>query len=276
VLSAVSSGKTAAYWRRTGALLRADAMLNSARVSVLEDLLAGEKPRLACDPQVSLQDLARDPLDAAFYSYIAQAGYIAVSDPMPSEIPGEFTVEASLPNKEVEGAWRRLVADARFRGSHGLGALLDGWRDTEALARGLEAFVSDRFSFYDLASPGDERAMNTEAAYHQLLLGMLAMQADNDRFSWGARLSGPVEPESNREAGDGRFDIRYDRGDAVFIFELKYAGSEKDMEKLAQEALHQIAEKRYYAGSPPEKETVRVGMALHGKRCAVRCALGRG
>jgi hypothetical protein len=277
VLSAIAGGRVGAHWTASGAMPRAGAMLDPRRVGVLEELLAGRPARVACDAMVSHAELSGDAPDDAYYSYIAQAGYISVARADPDgPLSTAFEADAAIPNLDVADAWRRMAANARYPDKgRALGAALGLKGDPDAMARALEAFVSDRFSFYDLASSKDERAMNTEAAYHQLLLGMLVMQSEGDRAARAGGAGSPAFPLSNREAGDGRVDICYDRGDAAFVFELKYAERAEDMEAKALEALGQIDSKRYCAEIPLDREVVKIGLALHGKRCAAACAVGR-
>lgn len=104
-----------------------------------------------------------------------------------------------------------------------------------------------------------------ENFYHGMVLGMLAIMSDKYYIS------------SNKESGDGRFDIQLepvDKKQRGYIIEFK-AGkdcTEEQLEKLAAEALNQIRDKKYmeelrYHGT---KKIGLFGIAFCGKHVAVR------
>ncbi|MCL1997429.1 MAG: PD-(D/E)XK nuclease domain-containing protein, partial [Turicibacter sp.] len=76
-------------------------------------------------------------------------------------------------------------------------------------------------------------------------------------------------PISNKESGDGRFDICLERAEGNFIFELKSSESIEGLEKDAQSALEQINTKRY--GEDFSSRLVKVGISFFGKKCKVIC-----
>ena len=105
----------------------------------------------------------------------------------------------------------------------------------------------------------------TEGFYHGLVLGLIALMDNQYRI------------KSNRESGDGRYDI------TMFPREKKYPGiimefkwkadlKEEEMEQFAADALRQIDEKRYDAelielGVAP---IFKLGIAFSGKRVKVK------
>ncbi|MCL1998599.1 MAG: PD-(D/E)XK nuclease domain-containing protein, partial [Turicibacter sp.] len=76
-------------------------------------------------------------------------------------------------------------------------------------------------------------------------------------------------PISNRESGDGRFDIFLERAEGNFIFELKSSENAESLEKDAQSALEQITAKRY--GKDFSGRLVKVGISFFGKKCKIIC-----
>jgi hypothetical protein len=81
---------------------------------------------------------------------------------------------------------------------------------------------------------------------------------------------------SNREAGLGRSDIVLTPPrlrDAVILFEIKAAPTARDLEPLCDEALRQIAARRYDAEARAEGYTrfLYYGVAFYKKNAAVRC-----
>ena len=106
-------------------------------------------------------------------------------------------------------------------------------------------------SFYDSA----------ENFYHGFLLGILT------------GLQG-YEKLSNRESGEGRYDIvlkPYDERQPAIILELKRVQRFTEMESMCQEALQQIEDKHYDAGLLDEGYMVikKYGICFCKKSCMV-------
>ena len=101
-----------------------------------------------------------------------------------------------------------------------------------------------------------------ENFYHGYMLGLFV------NF-----LSGEYIVKSNREAGEGRFDImmeKYDRSVGIVI-EFKLAQEDEDLSKKAQEGKEQIKEKEYYKELELDgvKDILTYGIAFIGKKCKV-------
>lgn len=125
--------------------------------------------------------------------------------------------------------------------------------DVESITENLDVIMSDCISYHDCK----------EGFYHGLLLGML-------------KSNGKWDVLSNREAGDGRFDIavkakRRTRADFGFIIEVKHTSKKSLLEKKAQEALSQIEEQRYeeYFAKNDRSKIAKYGIAFSGKECFV-------
>lgn len=100
-----------------------------------------------------------------------------------------------------------------------------------------------------------------ELFYHGFLLGLMA------------NLKG-YRMKSNREAGDGRYDIcifNLDETIPPVILELKVSNRFKEMEQDSFNALKQIEEKRYDAELAEDgyTKTIRYGIAFFKKNCRV-------
>ena len=101
-----------------------------------------------------------------------------------------------------------------------------------------------------------------ENFYHGYMLGLFV------NF-----LSGEYIVKSNREAGEGRFDImmeKYDRSIGIVV-EFKLAKEDEDLSKKAQEGKEQIKEKEYYKELELDgvKNILTYGIAFIGKKCKV-------
>ena len=124
------------------------------------------------------------------------------------------------------------------------GALLR--KDIEDFKMEYEQIILTCTSFHD-GSP--------ENAYHMLFLGMCVY------------LNGDYRVSSNIERGHGRADIVLEArhaGSPNFVIEFKQG---EDISQLAQEAIAQIKDKKYYAGL--KGETVLLGIAHNLKACQV-------
>ena len=130
----------------------------------------------------------------------------------------------------------------------------------------LEEVLLCSVSFFDMLS---------ESSAHMLMVGLC----------YG--MAGYEAPVSNRESGDGRFDLRLvpletsglvaRRQRPVITVEFKFERAKNPdsagLQALADSALAQIAEKNYDSGPLPAQAAGRVrwGIAFAGKRVAVAC-----
>ena len=110
-------------------------------------------------------------------------------------------------------------------------------------------------SFYDAGAEG---------FYHGLLLGLMAL------------LDNQYKIRSNREAGEGRYDIGLIPKEKKYpgiIMELKWARdfSERELQNLSEKALIQIDAKHYADEMINEgtKELMKLGIAFSGKKVVV-------
>ena len=127
--------------------------------------------------------------------------------------------------------------------------------DIDSLQKALEKFLLQTISFHDAAD---------ETFYHGLILGMCAVMDNSYRIT------------SNREAGDGRFDIQMlplNKRLPGILIELK-AGkdrSETQLEDLANVALQQINDRAYSVDLQAMNVTsiIKIGIAFSGKRTRI-------
>lgn len=191
----------------------------------------------------------------ALWSMLYLSGYVTTND---TELPNnvEELRRLRIPNREVAQLYRAEIVD-RFRTvAGGLDRLADLHRalvegDAGAMTGELEGILLTSASCYDLVS---------ENSYHMLVAGLL----------FGVR--GYGNPLCNRERGRGRFDVQLVPIDPVrdplITVELKFAGgadaSPETLDKLAEEALAQIASRSYDA-APGPAGALRWGLAFSGK-----------
>lgn len=129
-------------------------------------------------------------------------------------------------------------------------------RSCRKLQEAIAEYMNKSISFYDAGAEG---------FYHGLVLGLIALMDNQYKI------------KSNRESGDGRYDInlfpREDRYPGI-IMELKW---KKDLNAdellgLADEALAQIDEKRYDEEMKEDgiQYILKFGIAFSGKKVSVK------
>ena len=177
------------------------------------------------------------------------SGYLTVKEKIDEDI-----YSLKLPNMEVKKLFKKEFINVHF----GIGL----FRKT------MEALKSLKFNDFEkyfqeiilkLTSNWD---ISKEAFYHGLSLGMLSY-LDNDYYV-----------TSNFEAGFGRYDVVLEpknKNNRAFILEFKVTDDENKLEKLSEEAIKQIEEKRYDINlkSRGIKEITFVGVAFYGKKLKV-------
>ena len=257
VTSYLDRGVYECYWGKSGTLEMIVKLLNDNRKLTLAKLLNGETVEAAVDERISLKRLAVDTGDDAFYSLLVQAGYLALEE----RLHDRGTYLLTIPNKELSIVWKEFILKNLYSGAVKVRTLFDHADDPVEFARDLEYFLSDRLSYHDLAVFRDENDFKSrERVYHTFLLGILSAYED-------VKCKYPV---SNRESGDGRFDILVEKPDANFIFEFKACSRSDKLDAKAEEAMAQIETMRYGADLEKGKRLVKTGIAFYKKQCKVR------
>lgn len=253
-----------AYWGNTSGNSVIGELVTNADAETLEDVYALIRPGgvtyTRLDQGVVFPELGLRA--GALWSMLYLSGYLTTDD---TEDPNDDMRlrPMRVPNKEVSRLFRNEVL-RRFIGVAGgerrlatlHRSLLAG--DDAALTREL-TLIASRASYLDLTS---------ELACHMLLMGLL----------FG--VPGYEDPLSNREEGNGRYDIQLAPYPAsanahqhpLVTIEVKYRSnaSKEGLAKLAQEALGQIERLGYDTVSPmPPQGRLRWGIAFCHK--AVAC-----
>ena len=128
--------------------------------------------------------------------------------------------------------------------------------DYKKLQNAVAEYLDKSISFYDGGAEG---------FYHGLMLGLIALMDNQYKI------------KSNRESGDGRYDIclipREKRYPGI-ILELKWKEklNESELDNLADDALNQIEKLRY--DSEMREESIagilKFGIAFSGKKVSVK------
>ncbi len=251
-----------AYWVNTGKNEILEDVLKTSTDDIsekLESLLLGQNVVSRIDQNVVYRSLAEDP--ANIYSLLLVAGYLKqVRKKLQGD--GTWICEVSIPNREIAVVYKNEILSHLMRiGAMGratanmiaesLYAL-----DFQKLQDGIGEYMKKSASFYDAGAEG---------FYHGLILGLVALM-DNQ-----------YKVRSNRESGDGRYDISLIPRTSQYpgiIMELKAGRSldELALDRLAKEALHQIGERNYEAEMQEEgiSEILKLGIAFSGKNVRIR------
>ena len=251
------------YWSNTSSNSIVRDLIRDADETVkgeLEALLSGGTITKPVHEDITYGDIKRTQDN--LWNFLFFTGYLKKV----SETGDDNGIEVSLaiPNTEVSLIYNDQIKSwfdekAREKDLSPLHqALLSG--DSETAQEELKKLLSESISYMD----------NAESFYHGFLLGVLV------------NIGNGYVVKSNREAGNGRFDICvYNRSDYLkpaAVIELKAVKRPKQMEEGAEAALSQIAEKRYdtWLSELGYEECWHVGIGFFRKSCAVKmekCAI---
>ena len=251
-----------AYWVNTGKNEILDDVLRVATDDITErlyDLLQGERVVARIDQNVVYRSLAEDP--ANIYSLLLVAGYLKTPK-KELQADGSYLCEVSIPNREIAAVYKSeilshfLQTGAITRTTANKIAESLYANDYKKLQSAIEEYMDKSISFFDGGAEG---------FYHGLMLGLIALMDNQYKI------------KSNRESGDGRFDVslipREKRYPGI-ILELKWKEklSDVELEKWSNESLKQIGELRYDSEMKEDgiTEILKFGIAFSGKKVCVR------
>ena len=250
------------YWINVSDNQLIHELLTGPNTPLQEDfmaLLQGEELTAFIDPYLNFNRLKRDSTTGLTLLYMA--GYLNASSQEMDEETGEVYCSLRIPNKEVKIIYRRIVATYLSTSSNTqwlsqcIANLAKG--EVDDFEEKLTKIANNIFSYHDSGSQEPEKF------YHGLLLG-LAFYCEHTHRVY-----------SNREAGDGRYDIALLPSNAApdlhgIIFEIKSLpkkASEKQLIAAAEDALKQIEEKKYQRMQEAEnvQKWLYLGVAFSGK-----------
>ena len=249
-----------AFWQSTGSNDIISEVLNNATMETyekLESLLQGKSFVVNIDTGVIYPQIQSNP--ASVYSFLLVTGYLKTIT-NGQTFGGDYICEVALPNKEISYVYSKEIL-SQFENmipQSTASAIQTAIYtiDISKLKERLERFLIQTVSFHDAAN---------ENFYHGLILGLCAM------------LNNQYQLTSNREAGNGRFDIQMLPLNKLLpgiLIELK-AGkdcTEEQLSRLADAALKQINDKQYDADMVAQgvTEILQYGIAFSGKKACVR------
>ena len=253
-----------AYWVNTGKNEVLEDVLKVATDDITEKLyglLQGEKVIARIDQNVVYRSLNEDP--ANIYSLLLVAGYLKAPR-KELQMDGTYLCEVSIPNKEIAAVYKNEILTHLLE----IGAITRTTadkiaeslfaNDLQKLQSAIMEYMDKTISFYDSGA---------ESFYHGLVLGLVAM------------LDTQYKIRSNRESGDGRYDISLIPKEEKYpgvIMELKSkVGLENaGLDLLAEQALQQIESKRYDTEMMNDgiEHVLKLGIAFSGKKVKIKTA----
>ena len=175
---------------------------------------------------------------------------------------GSYLCEVSIPNREIAAVYKNEILSHLLQ----IGAITRTTankiaeslyaNDYKKLQAAISEYMDKSISFYDGGAEG---------FYHGLMLGLIALMDNQYKI------------KSNRESGDGRYDIslipRENRYPGI-ILELKWKNglSTDSLDTFADEALTQIDNMRYDSEMKQEgiNDILKFGIAFSGKKVRVK------
>ena len=203
--------------------------------------------------------LAEDP--ANIYSLLLVAGYLKTPK-KELQADGSYLCEVSIPNREIAAVYKSEILSHFLQ----IGAITRTTankiaeslyaNDYKKLQSAVAEYMDKSISFYDGGAEG---------FYHGLMLGLIALMDNQYKI------------KSNRESGDGRYDVclipREKRYPGI-ILELKWEKGlgEAALNSLADEALIQIDALRYDSEMKEDGiiDILKFGIAFSGKKVSVK------
>ena len=251
--------KLQAYWVSTSSNDVIGEVLAAASTDLYEELYAllrGETITAYINTGVIYPQIGSDP--SSVYSFLLVTGYLKLVSVVPPLGEGALC-EVALPNQEIAFVYKKEILDKLsvfIPQSMSIAiqkAIYSG--NADSLQKQMRQLLLQSVSSFDTSH---------EDFYHGLLLGLCAMMDNRYTIS------------SNRESGEGRFDIQLmpkTNNLPGILIEVKWTKSaeRQALEKLAQSAIRQINEKHYETELRTHgvKQILKYGAAFSGKNVEI-------
>lgn len=246
-----------AYWANTGKNEILAEVLHDATEDIIDklySLVKKEKVVVCINQNVVYRSLQNDPSN--IYNLLFVAGYLK-AEKKELQQDGFYICEATIPNKEIMIVYKKEILSYLMN----VGVIQQSTANKMAenlytnnftqLQNTLMEYMKKSISYFDTSS---------ESFYHGLVLGLMAM------------LDSRYKILSNRESGEGRYDIALiptDTNYPAFIMELKWKNhlDKETLNELAKKALKQIDDKHYENEILNECKVkiIKIGIAFSGK-----------
>ena len=247
------------YWVQTsGNLVIYELLgyLNKETFQKLNDLVSEKAVTSIVETNLVYPDIKSRPEN--IFSFLLMTGYLKAVKTTITPF-GDRECELCIPNKELKNVYYKeiiehLSASMSMNTAYAVTkALLE--KNSQLLKQTLNQFLLETISFHDTIN---------ENYYHGLLLGITLLFHEE------------YYVRSNRESGDGRYDIALEPKNAAslpgIIIEVKAKrDADESLTGLAELALKQIEDKKYDAEmkSRGVAEIYKYGIAFHKKQVEI-------
>lgn len=220
-----------AFWQSTGSNEIIGDILSEATEDIYErlnTLVQGKSIVTSIDTNVIYPQIKHDP--SSIYSFLLVAGYLKVIN-SDTSVTSDYMCTVSLPNKEISYVYNKEILQKLndilpYGTTNSIQeAIYSG--NVDEFKKQLRNLLLQSVSFHDTAG---------ENFFHGLVLGLCAMLSNRYYIS------------SNRESGEGRYDIQLmpkNTNTPGILIELKATKSSNNLQALANKALQQINERKY-------------------------------
>lgn len=247
-----------AFWQSTGSNDIIGEIISEADKEIYEKLTSlvnGKTFTTYIDTGVIYPQIKNNP--STIYSFLLVTGYLKVLKSTPS-FNGDFMCEVALPNKEISLVYHKEILQQlnniipQATAVSIQEAIFSG--DKEKLKTLIQTLLTQSVSSFDAAG---------ENFYHGFMLGLCA-------------LLGGSFVSSNRESGDGRYDIQLKptrKHLPGILIELKSDKNCTDdrLKELSETALRQIIDKKYDTelAAAGIESIYKYGVAFSGKKVEI-------
>ena len=248
ILKFLKSKKIGSHWIDTSGNFLINQILKNTDSEIMETLEALFNGETVEENISGNSDLSSLLGQEEIWELLLFSGYLTINEKIGEDYEDVYSLR--LPNREVREFFRKKFIDVNF-GESMFRKAMEGLKNLkfDIFQKYLQNILLKSTSFMDTKN---------ESFYHGLVLGMM-FYLDNHYYV-----------KSNKESGLGRYDVVIEpknKNNREFILEFKVVKNEDDLEKVSQEAIEQIMEKKYDIGLRDRgiKDVTFVGVAFCGK-----------
>ena len=248
ILNFLKDGKLAPYWIDTSGNFLINQILKNTDSEIMETLEALFNGETVEENISGNSDLSSLLGQEEIWELLLFSGYLTIDEKIGEDYEDVYSLR--LPNREVREFFRKKFIDVNF-GESMFRKAMEGLKNLkfDIFQKYLQNILLKSTSFMDTKN---------EDFYHGLVLGMM-FYLDNHYYV-----------KSNEESDLGRYDVVIEpknKNNRGFILEFKVVKNEDDLEKVSEEAIEQIIEKKYDIGLRDRgiKDVTFVGVAFCGK-----------
>ena len=248
ILKFLKSKKIGSHWIDTSGNFLINQILKNTDSEIMETLEALFNGETVEENISGNSDLSSLLGQEEIWELLLFSGYLTINEKIGEDYEDVYSLR--LPNREVREFFRKKFIDVNF-GESMFRKAMEGLKNLKfnIFQKYLQNILLKSTSFMDTKN---------EDFYHGLVLGMM-FYLDNHYYV-----------KSNKESGLGRYDVVIEpknKNNRGFILEFKVVKNEDDLEKVSQEAIEQIMEKKYDIGLRDRgiKDVTFVGVAFCGK-----------